>query len=249
MKRVAIITGAATLNGIGFATAKYLAKFSHVIIADINEKAALHAANILVNEGHSAEGALLDVTNQEAVNSIVNKIIEEHEKIDILVNNAGITRPTRILDISTSEFDLLFKVNVNGTFYMTQAVLPSMIQQRYGRIVNLGSVSAKRGGGVFGGSHYSATKGAVMSFAKAVAREVAEHGITVNSVAPGMIGTGITGNLLDDPNILKEISEGIPAKRIGNVNDVASAIAFLCSEDAGYITGEEIDINGGSHID
>lgn len=141
-----------------------------------------------------------------------------------------------------------FNAGVNSIYHMTQVVLPFMKNQKYGRIVNLGSVSGKRGGGVFGGSHYSAAKAAVAGFTKAVAREMAPFGITCNSVAPGLIGTDITGGLLTE-EVKAEQVKGIPVGRVGNVTDVAYTIAFLASEQAGYITGEEVDINGGMHID
>lgn len=249
-KRIAIVTGAGTSNGIGAAIARNLVQNNFkVFIADINLEAALEVANAIAQTGGEIEAFALDVTNQNNVKEKVKSIIDTHGPISVLVNNAGVTRPTRILDISDEEFDFIFSVNMKGTFYMTQAVLQSMMEQNYGRIVNLGSVSAKRGGGVFGGSHYSAAKGAVMSFTKAVAREMASHGITANSVAPGFIGTGITGDFVNDPDNLKMLLATIPANRIGTVEDVANTVCFLASEQAGYITGEEIDINGGSHID
>lgn len=249
-KRLAIVTGAGTSNGIGAAIARQLVQNDFkVFIADINLAAASEVANKIAQTGGEIEAFALDVTNQHNVKEKIKNIVEAHGPISVLVNNAGVTRPTRVLEISDEEFDLIFSVNMKGTFYMTQAVLPSMVEQNYGRIINLGSVSAKRGGGVFGGSHYSAAKGAVMSFTKAVAREMASRGITVNSVAPGFIGTGITGDFVNDPDNVKMLLETIPANRIGTVEDVAFAVCFLASEHAGYITGEEIDINGGSHID
>lgn len=249
-KRLAIVTGAGTSNGIGAAIAQQLVQNDFkVFIADINLAAASEVANKIAQTGGEIEAFALDVTNQRNVKEKIKSIVDAHGPISVLVNNAGITRPTRVLEISDEEFDLIFSVNMKGTFYMTQAVLPSMVEQNYGRIINLGSVSAKRGGGVFGGSHYSAAKGAVMSFTKAVAREMASQGITVNSVAPGFIGTGITGDFANNPDNVKMLLETIPANRIGTVEDVAHAVCFLASEHSGYITGEEIDINGGSHID
>ncbi len=248
--KIAIVTGAGSIRGIGCAIARSLASLgNHVIICDINIDSAKQISKQINDDGFSSSALQLDVTKQQQVNQAIQNILDEFGGINILINNAGVAKPSRILEITDEEFDFIFNVNVKGTFYLTQAVLPSMIERKFGRIVNLGSVAAKRGGGIFGGSHYSAVKGAIMSFTKAVAREVAEHGITVNSVAPGLIGTGITGNLLDDSMKVEKLIGDIPVGRIGTVEEVANAVAFLASEGASYITGEEIDINGGSHID
>ncbi|HZG72399.1 MAG TPA: SDR family NAD(P)-dependent oxidoreductase, partial [Chondromyces sp.] len=138
-------------------------------------------------------------------------------------------------------------VNMFGLFLCTQAVLEPMKKQNYGRIVSLSSVSAKRGGGVFGGAHYSASKAAVLGFSKNLAREVAQDGITVNCVTPGLINTEIWKALPEED--AKKVIDGIPMGRPGETQEIASTIAFLASEEASYITGEEIDINGGSHMD
>lgn len=247
--QVALVTGAASKRGIGREIARQLAKRgATVIISDIDDEMLEDAVKDVNQEKGSAYKLKLDVTDPKQAEKSVGKIVEEHGKIDILINNAGITRPTRVMDIEKAEWDLIFKVNVDGTFYLTQAVLPYMKKQNYGRIVNLGSVSGKRGGGVFGGSHYSAAKAAVAGFSKAVAREMSPYGITCNSVAPGLIATDITGDFLTSEK-LKEMEEAIPAKRAGRPEDVAYTITFLASPGAGYITGEEVDINGGSHID
>ncbi|WP_158735826.1 SDR family NAD(P)-dependent oxidoreductase [Alteribacillus sp. YIM 98480] len=247
--QVALVTGAASKRGIGREISRQLVKRgAKVIISDIDENMLNDAVEDINQEKGSAHGLLLDVTNQDQVNEKMKEIVNDHGKIDILINNAGITRPTRVLDISKEEWDLIFNVNVNGTFYLTQAALPYMKENKYGRVVNLSSVSGKRGGGVFGGSHYSAAKAAVTGFTKAAAREMAEYGITLNTVAPGFIATDITGGLLT-PEKRAEIENGIPAKRAGTAEDVAYTVAFLASPGASYLTGEEVDINGGSHID
>jgi 2-hydroxycyclohexanecarboxyl-CoA dehydrogenase len=141
----------------------------------------------------------------------------------------------------------MFAVHVDGAFIVTQTALRTMIPAGYGRIVNLSSVSAQRGGGVFGGSHYSAAKAAVLGLTKATAREMAVHGVTCNAVTPGLIDTDITGGLLTDER-RTTLRADIPVGRLGSADDVAYAIAFLCAERSGYITGEVLDINGGSHI-
>jgi NAD(P)-dependent dehydrogenase (short-subunit alcohol dehydrogenase family) len=247
--RVALITGAASEKGIGREIARQLAsRGATVVISDINEQGLEVAVNELKELGGEAYSVVLNVSDRNQVNEKVKEVVGKFGKIDILVNNAGVTRPTRVLDIEEKEWDFIFDINMKGTFFLTQEVLPHMKEQGYGRIVNLGSVSGKRGGGIFGGSHYSAAKAAVTGFTKAVAREMAPFGITANTVEPGLIGTEITGGLLTEEK--KEVLKtDIPVGRIGTVADVAYTIAFLASENASYITGEEIDINGGSHID
>ncbi|MBP1155776.1 MULTISPECIES: SDR family NAD(P)-dependent oxidoreductase [unclassified Paenibacillus] len=248
-QRIALITGAGSKRGIGREIARQLAsRGAAVVLADIDVSGVQEAAKEIEDSGGIAVSIPLDVTDRKQISQAVSDIVNRFGKLDILVNNAGITRPTRVLDISEEEWDLIFKINMKGVFHLTQEVLPYMKQNSYGRIINLGSVSGKRGGGLFGGSHYSAAKAAVSGFSKAVAREMAAFGITCNSVAPGLIGTEITGGLLT-PQLKEELVRGIPVGRIGTIGDVAYTIVFLASEEAGYITGEEIDINGGMHID
>lgn len=247
--RIALITGAGSERGIGKAIAfEFARKGAIVVVSDINETGAQSVADQITREGFRAIGKKVDVTSRDSINHLVTDTIKTYGKIDILINNAGISRPTRVLEITEEEWDLIFSINMKGLFLCTQAVLPNMIENKYGRIVNLSSVSGKRGGGIFGGSHYSASKAGVLGFAKACAREMAEYGITINSVAPGLIDTDITGGALT-PEKRESLRMDIPARRLGAAQDVAAAIAFLASEAAGYITGEDIDINGGSHMD
>ncbi|QQK76523.1 SDR family oxidoreductase [Salicibibacter cibarius] len=248
--RVALITGAGSEGGIGREIARQLSKKgAEVILSDINEDGLQTGIREIEDLGGIAHSITMDVTNKKSVQQGVKEITENLGKIDILVNNAGVSRPTNVTEISEDEWDLVFNVNMKGVFFLTQAVLPYMEEKNYGRIVNLGSVSGKRGGGIFGGSHYSAAKAGVTGFTKAVAREAAKYQITCNSVAPGLVGgTEITSGLLTDEK-KKAIQNDIPLGRVGKVEDIAYSIAFLVSEEAGYITGEELDINGGSHID
>ncbi|WFT75980.1 SDR family NAD(P)-dependent oxidoreductase [Halobacillus naozhouensis] len=249
--QVVLITGAGSKMGIGRETARQVSKRgASVVLADIDEN-GLESAFDEINQYNNGKTMTikLDVTNKDEVDKSVKQIIERFGEIDILVNNAGTSRPTRILDIPEEEWDLIFNINMKGIFFLTQAVLPYMKEANYGRIVNLSSVSGKRGGGIFGGSHYSASKAAVTGFSKAVAREMAEFGITCNTVAPGLVGgTNITDGLMTTEKETS-IKEGIPVGRVGKVEDIAYSIAFLASTGASYITGEELDINGGSHID
>ncbi len=247
--RIAIVTGAGSKRGIGRTTALTLARDgADVVVGDLDLQGAEEVVDKIKALGRRSFAVQTDVSKQEDVSRLVQRVIDQFGRIDILVNNAGITQPIKVLDMTEADWDRIITTNLKGTFLCSKAVLPAMIKQGYGRIVNLSSVSAKRGGGVFGGAHYSAAKAGILGFAKALAREVAAYGITVNSVAPGLIATDIRGGL-ESPERQKEISRDIPCQRLGTPEEVAAAIAFLASEEAGYITGEEIDINGGSHMD
>lgn len=247
--RVALITGAGSKRGIGRAVGIQLAaRGATVVLSDINLEGVKEACNEINAQGGKSFPIQLDVSRRSEVKNAVKEIAERFGTIDILINNAGISLPTRLLDISENEWDKIFNVNLKSIFFLTQEVLPLMKKQNYGRIVNLSSVAAKRGGGLFGGAHYSASKAAVLGFTKAVAREVASFGITCNCVAPGVIDTDLTGNLLTEEMEIERMRT-IPMGRKGSPSEVAYTIAFLATEEAGYITGEEIDINGGMHID
>ncbi|MBD5655684.1 MAG: SDR family oxidoreductase, partial [Candidatus Eremiobacteraeota bacterium] len=196
--QAALITGAGSERGIGRATARVLAERGFAIaILDIDEISAKRVAEELQNNfGVSAIGLPCNVTDEASVDAAVTKVEAALPPLTALINNAGITSPTRFLDIAPAEWQKLFDVNVLGVYLVTQRVLRGMAARTYGRIVNLSSVSAERGGGVFGGAHYSATKGAVLGLTRAVAREFAALGITSNAVAPGLIDTDITGGAL-----------------------------------------------------
>jgi 3-oxoacyl-[acyl-carrier protein] reductase len=247
--RIAIVTGAGSPRGIGRATALTLAQEgADLVVGDVELTGAEKVAEEIRAMGRRATAVKVDVSKQQEVAGLVQKALEQFGRVDILVNNAGITQPIQVADMTESDWDRIVSVNLKGTFLCSKAVLPTMIKQRYGRIVNVSSVSAKRGGGVYGGAHYSAAKAGILGFAKALAREVGAYGITVNSVAPGLIATDIRGGL-ESPERQKEMTKDIPCQRLGTPEEVAAAIAFLASTEAGYVTGEEIDINGGSHMD
>ena len=243
--KVVIVTGAASPRGIGKATAKALAaQGAHVVILDLREEDAKAAAADL-GAGHL--GLACDVTDKAACVRAAKAALERYGRIDGLVNNAGITQPVRTLDISAEGFDAIVDVNLRGTLYMSQAVLPAMKEQKSGSIVCMSSVSAQRGGGIFGGPHYSAAKAGVLGLARAMAREFGPDSIRVNSITPGLIQTDITGDKLT-PEMRTDIIKGIPLGRLGDAADVANACLFLVSDLSTYLTGITLAVNGGMLI-
>ena len=248
-RRTAIVTGAGSKHGIGRATAVALAgQGADVAVCDLNQAGADETVVEIRKLGRRALSFVVDVTKPEQVQMMVNAVEQEWGRIDILANIAGITQPIKVANMAPEDWDRIASVNMKGTFLFSKAVAAVMAKHKYGRIVNMSSVSAKRGGGVFGGAHYSAAKAGILGFAKALAREVAADGITVNSVAPGLVLTDIRGGIESEKGQAR-LAADIPVKRLCRPDEIAAVVCFLASEEAGYITGEEIDINGGSHMD
>jgi NAD(P)-dependent dehydrogenase (short-subunit alcohol dehydrogenase family) len=243
--RTAVITGAASLRGIGKAVARvFAAHGARVAILDLDADAAKAAAS---DVGADHLGLACDVTRKSDCDRAIEAVMARFGRIDILVNNAGITQPLRTMDIGPGNYDAVLDVSLRGTLQMSQAVIPHMRASRRGSIVCMSSVSAQRGGGVFGGPHYAAAKAGVAGLAKAMARELGVDGIRVNSIAPGLIDTDITAGKLDDAR-RAEIIAGIPLNRLGEAVDVANACLFLGSDLSSYVTGAMIDVNGGMLI-
>ncbi|WP_028291934.1 SDR family NAD(P)-dependent oxidoreductase [Oceanobacter kriegii] len=243
--KYAIVTGAASANGLGKSTAKLFAEHgATVAILDLDEAAAKSAAKDL---GDQHIGLACNVTDKQACDSAVQALIQQWGSVDILVNNAGITQPIKLLDVTASNYDAVLDVNLRGTLYMSQAVLPFMKEKQSGSIVNISSVSAQRGGGVFGGPHYSAAKAGVLGLTKASAREMAPFNIRVNAICPGFIATDITAGKMTD-EMMTTVLSGIPMGRAGKAEEVAGCCLFLASELSSYVTGSEVDVNGGSLI-
>jgi 2-hydroxycyclohexanecarboxyl-CoA dehydrogenase len=247
--KTAVITGAGSKRGIGRATAHTLAAAGwNIAVLDLDEASAKDAAHEIEEQrGVRAVGITCDVTDETSVENALAVLDDSVPPIGALVNNAGITSPTPFLEVTGAEWDRIFAVNVRGAFNVTRRVAPGMADRGFGRVVFLSSVSAERGGGVFGGVAYSAAKAAQLGFARALAREVGPNGVTVNSVAPGLIDTDITGGALEGERKTQLIA-GIPVGRNGTVADVADLITYLCREESGYITGATYDVNGGAHI-
>ncbi|MFM0726842.1 SDR family NAD(P)-dependent oxidoreductase [Paraburkholderia strydomiana] len=243
--KVVIVTGAASPRGIGKATAKALAaQGARIVILDLREEDAKRAAADL---GDAHLGLACDVTDKAACESAARATLERYGRIDGLINNAGITQPVRTLDITAEGFDAIVDVNLRGTLYMSQAVLPAMKERKSGSIVCMSSVSAQRGGGIFGGPHYSAAKAGVLGLSRAMAREFGADSIRVNSITPGLIQTDITGDKLT-ADMRVDIIKGIPLGRLGEASDVANACLFLVSDLSTYLTGITLDVNGGMLI-
>ena len=244
---VALVTGGG--RGIGRAIGQALAADGYrIAVVDLNGAAAeKSAAEIAAVSGLEGAAYQADVRDYARAQEIVGDLLTRFGRVDALINNAGITSPTRFLDVDGAEWDRIFAVNVRGAYNITRRVAPGMAERGFGRIVFLSSVSAQRGGGVFGGVAYSAAKAAQLGFARALARELGPQGVTVNSVAPGLIDTDITGGALEGER-KEALLAGIPVGRNGRVADVADLITYLCRPESGYITGATYDVNGGSHI-
>ncbi|HBV5133192.1 glucose 1-dehydrogenase [Klebsiella pneumoniae] len=243
--KVAIITGAASARGLGFATAKLFAENgAKVVIIDLTGEASKTAAAAL-GEGHL--GLAANVADEVQVQAAIEQILAKYGRVDVLVNNAGITQPLKLMDIKRANYDAVLDVSLRGTLLMSQAVIPTMRAQKSGSIVCISSVSAQRGGGIFGGPHYSAAKAGVLGLARAMARELGPDNVRVNCITPGLIQTDITaGKLTDD--MTANILAGIPMNRLGDAIDIARAALFLGSDLSSYSTGITLDVNGGMLI-
>jgi len=248
--KVCIITGAASRRGIGRATAHLFAEHgARVAILDRELTLAQESAALLPQRKAGADNLALacDVTDRQQCEDAVQAAHAHFGRVDVLVNIAGITQPIKTLEIGAADYDAVLDVSLRGTLYASQAVIPIMRAAKSGSIICMSSVSAQRGGGIFGGPHYSGAKAGVLGLAKAMAREFGPDGIRVNSIAPGLIDTEITGDKLS-AEMREEIQAGIPLGRLGEAHDVAGSCLFLASPLSAYITGSVINVNGGMLI-
>jgi len=239
--RVAVVTGAA--RGIGRAIAEKLASLgAAVVIADMLAELAEQTAGEIAGLNHTQTLSLkVDVTDTKSSADMVEQALSHFGRLDILVNNAGITRDMLILRMEEADWDAVINVNLKGAFNCSKAVIRTMMKQRYGRIVNISSVSGQAGQA--GQTNYSASKAGLIGFTKALAREVASRQITVNAVAPGFIPTSLTNDLSEE--LKKSILTATPTGRMGKPEEIAAAVAFLASEEAAYITGQVLAVDGG----
>jgi NAD(P)-dependent dehydrogenase (short-subunit alcohol dehydrogenase family) len=246
MSRVAVVTGAA--SGMGLAIAQRLATQHRVAILDLDGAAAERAAGDLRATGASALGTAVDVADRAAVDNALADVRRELGPVEIVVTSAGLDEFTRFTDITPAQWDRMLAVNLSGTFHSIQAAVPDMLAAGWGRIVTISSSSAQSGARRM--AHYVASKGGVIALTKALAVELGPHGITVNTIPPGSIETPMTRRAQDGGDLPSTdvIAKMIPVRRTGLPDDVAAACAFLCAEDAGYITGQAINVNGGRYL-
>jgi len=242
--RRAAVTGAG--RGFGDQTAVELVGLgASVAILDVDPDAAERCAARLTAGGARAIAVVCDVADDDAVQRAFATVREQLGGVDLLVNNAGIVTSTPFLETTIDEFDRLLAVDYTSMWSCCRAAVPGMIDQRFGRIVNISSIAGKRGGGFLGRTAYSTAKAAVIGFTKALARELAPHAITVNAVAPGAMDTEMTKALREDEELLARVLATIPLARRGVIQDVADAVCFLCTDLAGYVTGETVNLDGG----
>jgi 3-oxoacyl-[acyl-carrier protein] reductase len=240
--RVALVTGAS--RGIGRAIAQKLAAQGATVVAAARGDNAASTVDAIGAAGGKAETAAVDVTDPAAIEALVSGALARHGRIDILVNNAGITKDQLMLRMKPGDWDAVIATNLTAAFHLTQAVLKPMIRQRGGRIVCISSVVGQAGNA--GQANYAASKAGLIGFAKAIAQEVASRSITVNVVAPGLIDTDMTRSITGDAQ--EGWAAKIPLKRLGTPDDVAAAVCFLASDEAAYITGQVLAVNGGMYM-
>ena len=248
-ERTVLLTGAASPRGIGRAAADRMAREGWAVaVLDVDAgQAEAAAAEIAQARGVPTVGVGADVSDEAAVDAVVARVEAELPPLVGLVNLAGISSPTPFMQETVAGWDRAFAVNARGTFVVTQRVLHGMIDRKLGRVVSLSSVSAQRGGGTYSKVAYSASKAAIIGFTRALAREVGEHGITVNAVSPGPIDTDIMGGTLTEERKAAMAADTLVG-RVGTRDEVAALIAFLLGEEAGWITAATYDINGGLQI-
>lgn len=242
--KIVLVTGAG--RGIGSSIAKRFASEGAEVIVNYsgNDEAAQKTVDEITATGGQAQKYKCSVNDSESVKVMIDEIIKKFGRIDILVNNAGITKDGLMLRMTDEDFDRVIDVNLKGTFNCTKYVSKYMLKQKSGKIINISSVVGLSGNA--GQVNYSASKAGIIGITKSAAKELSSRGITVNAVAPGYVDTDMTKVLSD--NIGNEILKNIPLQRMGNVEDISNCVAFLASEDASYITGQVISVDGGMHI-
>ena len=240
--RVALVTGAA--RGIGRAVATALiARGARVVVTDIDREMGEATAREL---GSSASAIAGDVSNSKDVANVMQEAVRQCGPVDILVNNAGQDRAVSILDLEEDEWDRILAVNLKGAFLFSKAVLPGMLERRWGRIVNMSSIVARQGA-MNGGIHYATSKAGLLGFTRTLARQFSQHGITVNAVAPGVVDTDLIREQMSH-DMRERVWKAIPLARMADPSEIGSAVGFLVSDEASYITGATLDINGGFWI-
>ena len=240
--RVALVTGAS--RGIGAAIARRLATQGARVVAAARGDNARPVAEDIARRGGQVEAITLDVTDTSSAEAAVSGVVDRHKRLDILVNNAGIARDQLLLRLKRDDWDAVLLTNLTAAFALTQVAIKSMIRQRQGRIISISSVVGQSGNA--GQTNYAASKAGLIGFTKAVALEVASRGITANVVAPGLIDTDMTQVIAEKAK--EQWEQRIPLRRLGTPDDVAAAVCFLASDEASYITGQVIAVNGGMYM-
>lgn len=248
-ERSVIITGAASARGIGRATASYLAERGWAVgVIDLDDAASKAVAAELTEKfSVRAHGAGANVADEASVRAAVDELEANLPQIVALANVAGVSSPTPYLELDSAEWDRVLNINLNGVHYVTRRVAETMVKNRLGRIVNISSVSAQRGGGTFSKTPYSVAKAGVIGLTRSVARELGPFDVTVNAVSPGPIDTDIMGGTLSDER-KDELVADLVVTRVGTPRDIAAAIHFLIGEDAGYISGQTLNVDGGLYM-
>lgn len=242
--KVTLVTGAS--RGIGRAIAVELGKRGATVIGTATSEAGANdISGYLQQADIKGRGMVLDVKSEESINECLNNIVEENGAIEILVNNAGITRDSLLMRMKLDQWEEVYATNLRSVFLLSKACLRGMMKSKFGRIINISSVVGSTGNP--GQTNYVSTKAGMVGFSKSLAREIANRGITVNCVSPGFIQTDMTDNLTDDQK--EHILASIPMGKMGGVEDIAKAVGFLASEDAAYITGQTLHVNGGMHME
>jgi 3-oxoacyl-[acyl-carrier protein] reductase len=240
--KVALVTGAS--RGIGRAIAHRLAEQGAIVVAAARGDHANATAAEIVSAGRRSEAVSLDVTDAEAVQRLPGDIVDRHGRLDIVVSNAGVTRDQLLMRMKREDWDAVIATNLTATFTLAQAAMRPMLKQRGGRIIAVSSVVGQMGNA--GQTNYAASKAGLIGFAKALAREVASRGITVNVIAPGMVDTDMTRAVTEKAQV--DWAQQIPLGRLGSVDDVAGAACYLASDEASYITGHVLAVNGGMYM-
>ena len=240
--RVALVTGAS--RGIGRAIALRLAAQGATVVAAARGDHAADTARAIADAGGQAEAVTVDVTDSGALGQLPGAVVERHGRLDVVVSNAGITRDQLLMRMKREEWDAVLATNLTAAFTLTQAAMRPMLRQRSGRIIAVSSVVGQMGNA--GQTNYAASKAGLIGFAKALAREVASRNVTVNVIAPGLIDTEMTRAISEKAQV--DWAAQIPLARLGTVDDVAAAACFLASDEAAYITGHVLAVNGGMYM-
>jgi len=243
--KVALVTGA--MRGMGEADAIALAgQGATVIVTDIDQKTCEAVVKKIESAGGKAVAFAMNVTDKKQIDAVFDAVIKQFKKLDILVNNAGVFRPKPALELTEQDWQQTIDINLKGYFLCAQRAAKEMAKKKYGRIINIASIACGQVGvGFMGSAHYSATKGGVIGMTETMAMEWAPLGITVNAIGPGAIDTPMVGSIKDSPEAMQAVVGRVPMKRMGRPEEIAAAVVFLASDEASYVTGATLFVDGG----